>query len=270
MILSFVITSFNREVLILRTIDSILNQSTSSSLYEIIIIDDLSSDNTVKVLLNNYENEIDTGLIKVILNKENIGVTGSKNRGYEESAGDWVIFIDSDDLLVPDILPNMLCEFNDAPNSPIIFFRCCDEEKKFVGVKFDNKKILGIKEYVENTSFGEALTCINKNIVSELPYVSELRGYEGLGCSRIILRYGPSILSTVVARTYDTSGDDRLSSFVAFRKRSFLLCSGHFMYLKEFSTFMSYSLKFKYILKIIFYFSFGLYNKLIAKLKKEG
>jgi len=266
--LSFVIPTYNRKGSILRTIDSILSQSEIPSSYEIIIVDDVSTDGTVELLFNKYKYELSEERIKIIVNNENVGVTGSKNAGYELAKGDWVIFLDSDDMLIADVLPKMLSEFRLENKSPIIFFRCMDQEHNFVGVKFPEKTLLNISSYVKNTSYGEALTCVNKNIVSDLPYVSKLRGYEGLGCARIILNHGPAVLSMIIARLYDTSGNDRLSSIKAFRGRALLLCYGHSLYFKEFKHYMSLDLKFKYLLKVVFYFQLGVFNKLASRLKR--
>ena len=268
MLLSFVITTYNRVDLVSRAIDSIIRDKSSDILLEIVVVDDASTDSTLSFLSEKYESEINSGLLCVISNTVNVGVTGSKNKGFESSSGEWVIFLDSDDMLISNGLSKINSEIITHSEFPIIFFRCQDLNNNMIGRPFDSDKTLNLNEYVEHTSYGEALTCINKNIVKNAPYIDKLRGYEGLGCSRIILAYGPAILSTVIARVYDTSNDDRLSSLQGYQKRALLLCKGHFIYFMEFRQYMNFFLKVKYTLKIIIYFQLGVYNILTSYMKK--
>ncbi len=87
-----VIPAFNREKLILPTLESALNQTFSD--FEIIVVDDGSRDRTA---------EVAAGLspkIRVI-RKANGGVGSARNAGIREATGDYVAFLDSDDLWFP-------------------------------------------------------------------------------------------------------------------------------------------------------------------------
>ena len=93
--ISVVIPMYNRELYISRCIDSIL-LSTFNNI-ELILVNDCSSDNTSKILKwykNTYKN-----IITVINNKDNSGVSVSRNKGIEVSCGDYISFIDSDDYI---------------------------------------------------------------------------------------------------------------------------------------------------------------------------
>lgn len=87
---SVVIPAFNAQQTIQRAIDSCLNQTLLP--YEIIIINDASNDDTLQVL-----NTYNLPCIKVISNKENKGVSYSRNVGWDLASGDYVAFLDSDD-----------------------------------------------------------------------------------------------------------------------------------------------------------------------------
>lgn len=87
---SIIIPCYNAENEVSRTIDSIQNQTFKN--YEIIAINDYSTDNTKQVLLN-YSN------VKVIDNKENLKAGGSRNKGIEVANGEYIVFIDADDYL---------------------------------------------------------------------------------------------------------------------------------------------------------------------------
>ncbi len=86
---SIIIPTFNRAGLICHSIDSILAQTCGD--YEIIVVDDGSTDDTTEVL-EKYD-----GRIRCI-RQENRGFGAARNRGLEEARGEYVAFLDSDDL----------------------------------------------------------------------------------------------------------------------------------------------------------------------------
>lgn len=94
-IFSVIITTKNEELIIERVIDSILKQKYSRNLYEIICVDDGSSDDTIKIL-NNLEVDI------VIINDINKGISHSKNIGIERASGEYLFFVDAQMILLND------------------------------------------------------------------------------------------------------------------------------------------------------------------------
>lgn len=91
--ISIIIPVYNSEKTIERCLDSIINQPYQD--YEIIIINDGSKDNSEKIILEYKKNN---SKIKYFL-KENSGVADTRNFGIEKAAGDYIIFIDSDDYI---------------------------------------------------------------------------------------------------------------------------------------------------------------------------
>ena len=261
--ISIVITSFNRKHVIKRALDSaILFCKNLKVDFELIIVDDNSSDNTEKFIFSNYSKDIELGLIKYYYLKKNLGVTGAKNHGFSKAKYQWVVFLDSDDeMYLPsnqDFYKSLL-KYNQYP---ILFFRCIDQNNDFVGQKFDSDKILDFKEYLNYSSYGEALTLINKKVVTRRPYYTKLRGYEGLGCLNIIYKYNKAVLVNVVARVYYRDNDDRLSSFRNFVKRGNLLAKGHLLLLKKYSHYLTIKRKIKLTILSMVYF---ILNKLSKK-----
>ena len=98
-LVSFVITSYNYEKYILRTLESIKNQSYSN--FEIIVVDDCSNDNSCKIVENFIADNQDLR-ITLIKQEINQGQLSAMQRGLKEAQGQFVSFIDSDDILFED------------------------------------------------------------------------------------------------------------------------------------------------------------------------
>ncbi|MEQ9969525.1 glycosyltransferase family 2 protein [Pectobacterium parvum] len=97
--ISVVVPAFNSEKTIIDSLKSILNQGFSSDEIEIIIINDGSSDFTVNKI-NYFKNEYDIYDIQII-DQENYGVATARNNGVKLSSGDYIAFLDSDDIWMP-------------------------------------------------------------------------------------------------------------------------------------------------------------------------
>lgn len=89
--LSVIIPAYNAEKEIGKCINSILN--TNHTDFEVIVVNDGSTDNT-KQILDRY---LDSRLI--VIHKENEGVSVARNIGIKNATGDYVLFVDADDLL---------------------------------------------------------------------------------------------------------------------------------------------------------------------------
>ena len=233
-IITVVITNFNRATFVLRAIRSVLTQPGFAHPHEIILVDDASDDNSTSLISAEFQDELEIGVLKLVKNKINLGVTGSKNRGFQCASGNWVIFLDSDDFLNINVWTPMSKSLKQSKANPIVFFRCSNLFGQFVGKSFASDVYLNLERYLTHTSYGEALTAVNKSLVKSEPYISELRGYEGLGCCRLINKHGAARLSTIVARCYDQTGADRLSMPKPFMRRMRLLSIGHGMLISEF------------------------------------
>lgn len=128
---SLIIPAYNVEKYIKKCLDSVLNQTYNN--YEIIIINDGSTDNTSKILESYKSNK----KIKII-NQENKGLSSARNTGVSNAKGDYILFIDSDDFIEKELLETLNKTIKDED---LIRFqiRTLDETNKI------------IKEYKEET-----------------------------------------------------------------------------------------------------------------------
>ena len=94
--ISIIISNFNHEKWIERTIRSLLHQQyIEQNDFEIIVIDDCSSDNS-KVILEKF---IDFSNVKIIYNDVNLGLPQSINKAIQNSIGRYIVRVDSDDYV---------------------------------------------------------------------------------------------------------------------------------------------------------------------------
>lgn len=100
-LVSVIMPSYNTAKFIKETIDSVLNQTYQN--FEIIIVDDCSTDNTDEVV-----SAIKDDRIKYIKNEKNSGAAVSRNRALREAKGKWIAFLDSDDVWLPEKLEKQI------------------------------------------------------------------------------------------------------------------------------------------------------------------
>jgi len=89
-LVSVIIPVYNREKTLGRAVDSVLNQSYTN--FELIIIDDCSTDNSLQIV-----HEFQDKRIRIITQEENLGANAARNRGIAEARGEYIAFQDSDD-----------------------------------------------------------------------------------------------------------------------------------------------------------------------------
>ena len=96
--ISVIVTNYDYEKWLRRCIRSLVNQSFDN--YEIIIIDDCSTDNSRNILLE-YQ---DVDKIKLVFNKSNVGVGCSSTIGAKKAVGKYIVRVDADDYVHNDFL----------------------------------------------------------------------------------------------------------------------------------------------------------------------
>ncbi len=104
-LISFIVTSFNYENYVIKTLESIKNQSYEN--VEIIIVDDKSSDNSVEKI-KRFINDNQEINIKLIEHTQNKGQMAAMQTGLLNANGQFVSFIDSDDILVKDYAKTLI------------------------------------------------------------------------------------------------------------------------------------------------------------------
>ena len=206
--LSIVTPSFNRKDVICASIESSLALINKGQAKELVVIDDASKDGTYEMLLANYKNEISLGIMQIHRLERNIGVTGAKNKGAELASGEWIAFMDSDDIFLPNSGELIKKDLSKYFNYELIFFRCSDLlSKNLIGNESDGFN-LTMRHLFNCGTPGECLPIIKRNSILLYPYNTALRGGESLAYYKMLSNKHSAYVSDKVVRGYDTSGDD--------------------------------------------------------------
>jgi glycosyltransferase involved in cell wall biosynthesis len=108
--LSVIIPSHNRAVYLKEAIDSVLCQVPKP--LEVIVVDDGSTDGTWQIL-NSYNSSI------AAIRQPRMGVSGARNAGIRRAKGEWIAFLDSDDLWLPGKLAAQVDYLHRSPSPGI-------------------------------------------------------------------------------------------------------------------------------------------------------
>ena len=132
--LSIIIHVYNVEKYIGPCLESIYRQELAEDVFEVIIVNDASTDDSMLVvshMMNVHPN------ISVITNNESFGPSVSRNVGMDNAIGDYVLFIDSDDMLMDKGLSVLLHKAIDTNADMIVadYVRLKDEE---IGYNYDS------------------------------------------------------------------------------------------------------------------------------------
>ncbi len=164
---SIIIPTFNRSAFILKSVESALNQEYKN--FEIIVVNDGSTDQTIETLKT-----ISDARFRVI-NIKNSERAAARNRGVEEAKGDYISFLDSDDIYYPNYLSNANKSLN-IQGAPYFFHQAYEiknEEGK--QLNYSNNFGNGIKFLIK----GNPLSClgvfIKREIALQFPFVEDRR-----------------------------------------------------------------------------------------------
>jgi glycosyltransferase involved in cell wall biosynthesis len=155
--ISVIVTNYNYGRFLGRCIRSLLNQSIDPDLFEIIVVDDCSSDDS-REILGTFRPQI-----KEIFLETNLGLAGASNAGMMKAQGRYVVRVDSDDYVHPDFLRVILLGFD-------FFGRSCE------GIALD---YLSVSPEGETVNYGSSeLDPIACGIAFKLDAIKQLGYYK--------------------------------------------------------------------------------------------
>ena len=156
--LSIIVPVYNVENYLSKCLDSLLEQDIPKNDYEIIIVNDGSTDNSLTIA----ESYVDKYSNIRIITQKNLGLGASRNTGIRKSKGKYLLFVDSDDYLQPDCL-GILMEYIETKGLDILRFN-------YVPVNDKGELI----QKTKNTTYR---IIFNDNVVNGETFISEYLGW---------------------------------------------------------------------------------------------
>jgi glycosyltransferase involved in cell wall biosynthesis len=174
--ISIIITAYNYADYIVECVESCLLQNDSSLEYEVIVVDDGSSDETPQILNNIHSPR----LRKFRIN--NAGIEGASNFGFRNARGNYVVRVDADDCLLPNYLhhmqAHMTSEFGFFYSDYAVINADSKIVDKMVLPEFDTTEIRHRGDFLATGTLYEAKTLANLGYYSEEIRNSGLENYE--------------------------------------------------------------------------------------------
>lgn len=176
-LVSIIIPTYNYGHLINETIESVLNQTYTN--WECIIVDDGSTDNTKDVVAIFLKKD---NRIKYVY-QDNCGTSSAKNKGIEIATGEYLLFLDSDDLLERNKILDSIEIFKNNSSADIVYSEAqlfTSEENNTIVYKdssyfkIQNHQFNSLIEFLLKTNiFLMGSFIIKREIIKEIGYFSE-------------------------------------------------------------------------------------------------
>jgi glycosyltransferase involved in cell wall biosynthesis len=179
--LSIIVPVYNVEKYLKRCIRSIVTQDVSVDDYELITVNDGSTDGSGEVL---HSLQVEYPFIRIV-NKKNGGLSSARNEGLKHATGKYIFFIDSDDWIADDALPFLLNWVDKCPVE-ILWFGACEvyDSGKHVSLatRFPpNDVVMPVDEYLTGSYTVRTSACLSL-FAKQLLDKNNIRFKEGFLC----------------------------------------------------------------------------------------
>lgn len=172
--ISVVIPLYNKEKSIAQSLKSVLDQTYTN--FEIVVVDDGSTDKSVEVVKNIGDDRIQ------LLCQPNAGPSKARNTGVKNSKGDWIVFLDADDELLPEalsIFTEIIVEHQDVDIIDCNRYVRRGEDERLGFHPLEGYVKNPFKEcYYGLVSPGEGRAAFRKTLLLKHPYNERIRRFE--------------------------------------------------------------------------------------------
>lgn len=185
--ISIVIPVYNASGTLAGTIESVLTQTYHD--YEVILVNDCSTDasgNTINDYARIYEN------FHVVSNEKNSGVGYCRNIGIKMAAGEYVAFLDSDDMWEPDKLIKQISLIEKHPDGLIYYTGSSfvDTKGKKLDTVFKVRENIDYRELLKQNIISCSSVVVRKDIIEKHLFSLERNCHEDFACWLSILKDG--------------------------------------------------------------------------------
>ena len=198
MFISVITPVHNSSDYIADTINSVIDQTYQN--WEMILVDDFSSDNSVEIIRMFQEK---SNKIKLIQSDTNVGAAEARNIALRQAKGDYIAFLDSDDMWLPNKLERQtqFMKSNNYAFSFTAYQRVNEDNKKTIN-RIGVPKSIGYNGFLRNTIIGTLTVMIDKRQTGyfEMPNIRSShdmalwcdilkRGFKAYGINEVLAYY---------------------------------------------------------------------------------
>ncbi len=222
-LVSIIMPSWNTANFIAESIQSVINQTYTN--WELIIVDDCSTDNTDEVVAS-FKDE----RIRYFKNEVNSGAALTRNRAIREARGEYIAFLDSDDLWLPEKLEKML-SFMKENNYVFAYheYTKIDEESKPLGIYVTGPKVIS-KRKMYNYGYPGCLAFMYKADAFPLVQIKDIKKNNDYAILLILCKKAKCYLLKANLAEYrirkKSISHDKLSKKLRSHYDLFHLCDG--------------------------------------------
>ncbi len=169
--ISVVIPAYNSEQTIVPALESVYNQTIVP--HEVILVDDGSSDATVELVKNKFAQ------VKII-QQSNSGPSAARNRGVQEASGQWIAFLDADDIWHPQKTQDQMEAVANLPHVVLVATDWVRLESQFDSVPSNiEQTLLDYRQILILNRFQTSTVIVKKDILEQAGgFKAELDGAE--------------------------------------------------------------------------------------------
>ncbi len=250
--ISIILPIFNVESHLKSGIDSLLNQSIGMDNLEIIMVDDASTDGSGEII-DEYSEKYDC-CIAIHLDKNTGSANGPRNRGIEESTGDYIMFLDPDDRYTADCCKTLYNHIKEN-NVDVVFGRfrrifpnhivqksyspyLDDLKKKYPGETFREDNPLNVSDKTWNRIFKKIVYGKNNKGIYPRDKPLDIIKVDNIKQEPDLLKMPPSIWTKIYKRKLITKNDIRFPPYICGEDLAFnietLLKANGIMFLNNF------------------------------------
>jgi glycosyltransferase involved in cell wall biosynthesis len=160
--ISVIIPAYNVEETIINCVESVLQQTLP--VFEIIIINDGSSDNTLKSILS-YKTDMELSKL-YIYTQPNSGPSKARNEGIKYASGNWIAFLDADDMWLPDKIEKQVQFLYNHPDFFLIGTLCCANHS--INTTTSNFRIIAFRSMIFSNKVMTSTVLIKRCVLNNL------------------------------------------------------------------------------------------------------
>ena len=178
---SVIVPVYNASEYLDDCIKSVINQSYGFKNIELILVNDGSKDNSLDIC-NSYASKYDNILV---INKKNSGVSDTRNIGFSSSKGEYIMFLDSDDLISKDSIKYLSKFLDENKNVDFVISRVRMFEKinkwHYMDYRFkDNKKFCNIIEDINYCQYHSTGILLRRSVIKNIKFDNKIKYAEDM------------------------------------------------------------------------------------------